>query len=52
MEADKIGRDKKSSYCSDLSGLKVYFSSCKYVLQLLTKQRCIFYLPFWKKNIL
>lgn len=51
MEADKMGKDKKSSFCSDLSGLETYFNSCKYLLKPLTKQRYTSYLPFLKRHI-
>lgn len=46
MEADKMGRGKKSSFCSDLSDLKTNFNSCKYVLKPLTNQGYAFYLSF------
>lgn len=32
MEPDKMGRDKKGSFCSDLPGLRAYINSCKYAL--------------------
>lgn len=46
MEEDKMGRDKKSSFCSDLSDLKTYFNSCKCGFKPLTNQEYAFYLPF------
>lgn len=46
MEADKMGRGKKSSFCSDLSDLKTYFNSWKYVLKPLADQEYAFCLPF------
>lgn len=46
MEADKMGRGKKSSFCSDLSDLKTYFNSCKYVFKPLTNQKYASDLPF------
>lgn len=50
MEADKMDRDKKSSFCSDLSGLKTYFNACKYVLKPLRKATVYILFTFFKRH--